>query len=121
MSGLELRFQTTRKDYDATASLDRIDSSKGYIKGNVQWVHKNINYMKQEMTNEEFLVNFITAAKREIEHQIEWITNMPESVTIAGLDDGKIIGYSRSLELIDIALSLYRIRTEDGTHENQID
>lgn len=54
LSGLELRFQTTRKDYDATASLDRIDSSKGYIKGNVQWVHKNINYMKQEMTNEEF-------------------------------------------------------------------
>lgn len=28
------------------ASLDRIDSSKGYIKGNVWWVHKDINYMK---------------------------------------------------------------------------
>lgn len=30
-----------------TASLDRIDSTKGYIEGNVQWVHKDINMMKQ--------------------------------------------------------------------------
>ena len=69
------------------------------------------------MTNEEFLVNFITAAKREIEHQIEWITNMPESVTIAGLDDGKIIGYSRSLELINTALGLYRIKVDGKNKE----
>ena len=29
-----------------TASLDRIDNSKGYFKNNIQWVHKHINYMK---------------------------------------------------------------------------
>jgi transposase len=40
--------------YDA-ASLDRIDSSKGYIKENVQWVHKYINYMKQDLSEEEFI------------------------------------------------------------------
>lgn len=36
------------RNRDCTASLDRIDSSKGYIEGNVQWVHKDINYMKQD-------------------------------------------------------------------------
>lgn len=29
-----------------TASLDRIDSSKGYELNNVQWTHKHINFMK---------------------------------------------------------------------------
>jgi len=38
-----------------TASLDRIDSSKGYIEGNVQWVHRKINMMKQSYTQEEFI------------------------------------------------------------------
>ena len=38
-----------------TASLDRIDSSKGYIKGNVQWLHKIVNRMKSDFTQENFL------------------------------------------------------------------
>lgn len=38
-----------------TASLDRIDSSKGYLKNNVQWVHKDINMMKQDHTDENFI------------------------------------------------------------------
>jgi len=38
-----------------TASLDRIDSSKGYIRGNVQWVHKNVNYAKHTLTHDEFI------------------------------------------------------------------
>lgn len=33
-----------------TASLDRIDSSKGYIEGNVWWVHKDINWMKSVLS-----------------------------------------------------------------------
>lgn len=33
------------------ASLDRIDSSKGYIKGNVQFVSTPINFMKSEMSD----------------------------------------------------------------------
>lgn len=45
----------TKGLYQHTASLDRIDSSKGYIEGNVQWVHKDINFMKQELKNEVFL------------------------------------------------------------------
>jgi hypothetical protein len=35
---------------EQTASLDRIDSSKGYIEGNVQWVHKDVNNMKQDLS-----------------------------------------------------------------------
>lgn len=38
-----------------TASLDRIDSSKGYEKGNVQWVHKTINVMKQSLSDDELI------------------------------------------------------------------
>lgn len=38
-----------------TASLDRIDSSKGYIEGNVQWVHKIINQMKWDYNQDEFI------------------------------------------------------------------
>lgn len=49
LSGLDISFE------EGTASLDRIDSSKGYIEGNVQWVHRFINFMKQEMTQEDFL------------------------------------------------------------------
>ena len=38
-----------------TASLDRIDSSIGYIEGNVQWVHKDINRMKQNFSQKNFI------------------------------------------------------------------
>lgn len=38
-----------------TASLDRIDSSKGYIEGNVQWVHKDVNFMKYTLDQSRFL------------------------------------------------------------------
>lgn len=38
-----------------SASLDRIDSSKGYIEGNVQWVCLGVNYMKMNFSNDELL------------------------------------------------------------------
>lgn len=40
-----------------TASLDRIDSSKGYIIGNVQFISTAINYMKNTMSHKE-TINF---------------------------------------------------------------
>jgi hypothetical protein len=54
LSGLpiSLLFDTDRK---FTASLDRIDSSKGYTKDNVQWLHKDINFMKQAYSQERFI------------------------------------------------------------------
>lgn len=40
---------------NGTASLDRIDSSKGYELGNVQWTHKHINFMKYTHTQTYFI------------------------------------------------------------------
>lgn len=38
-----------------SVSIDRIDSSKGYVKGNVQLVCQAVNYAKNKFSNEEFL------------------------------------------------------------------
>ena len=40
---------------DHTASLDRINSSKGYVIGNVQWVHKDINFIKKHYNQNYFI------------------------------------------------------------------
>jgi len=38
-----------------TASLDRIDSTQGYVNGNVQWVHKRVNELKWNLSQDELL------------------------------------------------------------------
>lgn len=38
-----------------TASVDRIDNSKGYILGNVQWVHSRINMSRGKQELEDFI------------------------------------------------------------------
>ncbi len=57
LSDLPLDFTYGRQNrrHKGTASLDRIDSTKGYVKGNVQWLHKDINFMKQDYSNDYFL------------------------------------------------------------------
>lgn len=52
LTSLPLNFKTLKKNYDGTASLDRIDNHKGYVEGNVQWVHKEINFMKGSLSIE---------------------------------------------------------------------
>lgn len=37
-----------------TASLDRIDSTKGYVEDNIQWVHKDVNIMKNKFNQDYF-------------------------------------------------------------------
>jgi hypothetical protein len=54
LTGLPLVMHITGK-HAGTASLDRIDSSKGYILDNVQWVHKHINQMKLDHTQDYFI------------------------------------------------------------------
>lgn len=49
---------------ETTASLDRIDSGKGYTKTNVQWVHKDINKMKMDISQ----ANFIRLCQKVAEH-----------------------------------------------------
>ncbi len=55
LSGLEITLPKTWKDSSFTASLDRIDSNIGYIVGNVQWVHKHINIIKNSFPQEMFI------------------------------------------------------------------
>lgn len=38
-----------------TASLDRINNVKGYTIDNIQWVHRTVNYMKNELSESEFI------------------------------------------------------------------
>jgi len=63
ITGQILEFSKYYKDDAlATASLDRIDSSKGYIEGNVQWVHKNVNMAKKSLSDVDFIKLCITVA-----------------------------------------------------------
>lgn len=47
-AGVVLSFAVTQasRTQDCIAFLNRIDNSKGYIPGNIQWVHKEINMMR---------------------------------------------------------------------------
>ena len=56
LSNLPIEFETKNKKIEHfNASLDRIDSSKGYIEGNVQWIVKEINYMKNKLNENKFI------------------------------------------------------------------
>lgn len=47
--------QAKNKALEKNISLDRIDSSKGYIEGNVQWVHRDINWGKNAQSDKDFI------------------------------------------------------------------
>jgi hypothetical protein len=58
LSNLDIHFASnTTQSWcrTTTASLDRIDSSKGYIIGNIQWIHKQVNFMKHSLSTKRFL------------------------------------------------------------------
>jgi hypothetical protein len=47
LSNRVISFPTCATEWkDATASLDRKDNSLGYISHNIQWLHKDVNKMK---------------------------------------------------------------------------
>lgn len=59
LSGVDIQFgvnsRIKEKKRECTASLDRIDNIKGYVKENIQWIHKDVNKMKNTHTQEEFI------------------------------------------------------------------
>lgn len=67
LSNVDIAFNTVGQKYKRfqTASLDRINSKMGYIKGNVQWVHKTLNHMKMALDEDEFVkwCNLVTSHK----------------------------------------------------------
>lgn len=56
LSGEAIYFTRLRTNFNryTTASLDRVDSSRPYELGNVQWVHKVANMMKGTLSQAEF-------------------------------------------------------------------
>jgi phosphopantetheine adenylyltransferase len=78
LSGLDLKFSQIRKNrtLQTTCSLDRIDSSMGYVNGNVQWVHKKINIMKNKLLDKDFIYFCVMVSnknkKRIIMENNEW-------------------------------------------------
>lgn len=72
LSGIEIYFAPTTNKRDKkyqTASLDRIDSSKGYTIDNVQWVHKDANIMKNRFSMDyfnKFAIGFASKSKLNV-------------------------------------------------------
>lgn len=57
LSGVPIKFgKITRNKGDISASLDRIDSSRGYTLDNIQLVHKDINAIKSNFSEEYFVM-----------------------------------------------------------------
>lgn len=59
LTGLDIDLTELRKSSNVafefmTASIDRIDSTIGYEPGNIQWVHKDVNIMKNRFSEEHF-------------------------------------------------------------------
>lgn len=58
LTGIKLIMVKNSKEWkrrEQTASLDRIDSSKGYVEGNLQWIHKDVNQIKHNRRQDEFI------------------------------------------------------------------
>ena len=55
LRGQEIGISSKQVHKKTTASLDRINSSKGYTIDNIQWIHKDLNQMKSDRTMETFL------------------------------------------------------------------
>jgi hypothetical protein len=54
--GIELQLNSygkIKKDPITSASLDRIDSSRGYVKENIQWISRSMNYLKNDMSEQQ--------------------------------------------------------------------
>lgn len=55
LSGIPISIEKKDKHHKCTASLDRIRSDEDYTTDNVQWVHQDVNYMKQDFEEKYFI------------------------------------------------------------------
>ena len=68
LTGINIIFARSREETLTTASLDRINSDVGYIEENVQWIHKDLNRMKNIFPNDKFInwCKLVTEFHKEI-------------------------------------------------------
>lgn len=87
LSGKDLYFK--KRKTGSTASLDRIDSTKGYVCGNIQWVHKNINKSKMNLKDKDFVQlchNVSSFQKKVLKSYNEVIPTLKKYTLVDGLD-----------------------------------
>lgn len=67
LSGVSLMLSRaySRNAEDQTASIDRIDSSIGYVKNNIQWVHKDVNRLKNHFTEKQLFDMCLSIVKHK--------------------------------------------------------
>lgn len=64
LSGVEMTYRAGSGRVDTNISIDRIDSAKGYVRGNVQFVCDIVNRMKQDLSEDMMR----TWCRRVLEH-----------------------------------------------------
>jgi hypothetical protein len=73
---IELYFNPSSKELkNRIASLDRIDSRKGYIKGNLQWVHRLVNKIKKNVDDDQFIKICHLVSKNTTEPNVKITAN----------------------------------------------
>lgn len=55
LSGQHINLPLSSRYDTVTASIDRIDNSKGYTQGNIQLVHKRVNMLRGPLSVEDFI------------------------------------------------------------------
>ena len=56
ITGIDLHFDTEKINSGFISSLDRIDSTLGYVEGNLRWIYTPLNVMKNCYSDEYFYI-----------------------------------------------------------------
>lgn len=69
LTGWDISFPETGHPQMSLASIDRIDSSVGYLSENIQLVDKRVNMMKQQYSQDEFIAVCLAVSEND---KVKW-------------------------------------------------
>lgn len=111
LSGLPLCFKKENNSLaGTTASLDRIDSSRGYTLDNIQWLHKAVNHVKSSAPNDLFILMCNLIAKTNP-------TMLTDEYFAANYHSLIKSGFNKQVGDNHVRSKTYRILHLDGTEE----